>query len=197
MAYAHNLNFRGSTNSAVTASLGGTGFVTNSTFANSTQAAIVVSDGTMHVRNSFVGVQASVPAISMSSGTLDIAYSTIIGGTSLNSPGISCTGGSGNVRNSIILTSGNAAEINNCAGLNTSEGAFLEADAPAAFNELSTWFVDVPNADFHLTGTPANVFDAIATFATWNTGDPTTDIDGDPRMSTDGTMDFVGADAVP
>jgi hypothetical protein len=35
---------------------------------------------------------------------------------------------------------------------------------------------------------------AINTGATWMTGDPTADIDGDPRPSTDGSPDVAGAD---
>jgi hypothetical protein len=34
----------------------------------------------------------------------------------------------------------------------------------------------------------------IDTAAIWQTGDPTTDIDGDPRPSTDGSPDIAGAD---
>jgi hypothetical protein len=37
----------------------------------------------------------------------------------------------------------------------------------------------------------------IETAALWETGDPTTDIDGDSRPVTDGTPDFAGADRIP
>ena len=40
----------------------------------------------------------------------------------------------------------------------------------------------------------ASVF---ANVAVWQAGDPDVDIDGTPRPTTDGAMDFAGADAVP
>ncbi len=53
------------------------------------------------------------------------------------------------------------------------------------------WFVDYPNGNFHLT---PNAPAALSTAATWQTGDPKTDIDGDLRPTTDGTADYAGAD---
>jgi hypothetical protein len=53
------------------------------------------------------------------------------------------------------------------------------------------WFVSTPAANYHLTPEGAATF---ADYAVWNTGDPLTDIDGDPRPGVDGAPDFPGAD---
>jgi hypothetical protein len=61
----------------------------------------------------------------------------------------------------------------------------------AAAPFMSAWFVSYAAGDFHLSGTHPAV---INTAAIWITGDPPTDIDGDPRPTTDGTPDVAGAD---
>ena len=53
------------------------------------------------------------------------------------------------------------------------------------------WFENHVAGDLHLRPEGAAVF---ADYAQWNTGDPATDIDGDPRPRVDGTPDFPGAD---
>ena len=55
----------------------------------------------------------------------------------------------------------------------------------------TTWFANWANGDLRLSPTaPA----ALATAAKWQLGDPTTDIDGDLRPTTDGADDYAGAD---
>jgi hypothetical protein len=54
----------------------------------------------------------------------------------------------------------------------------------------ASWFVDIMAGDFHLDTPPA----AVSTSAQWTTGDPSIDIDGDPRPNVDGTPDYAGAD---
>ena len=72
--------------------------------------------------------------------------------------------------------------------------SFTEADAGMVFDDTSGWFFDFEGGDFHLSGThPA----AIETAAIWQLGDPTTDIDGEPRPVTDQGPDFAGADLIP
>ena len=53
------------------------------------------------------------------------------------------------------------------------------------------WFQNHLSGDLHLRPEGAAVF---ADYGQWNTGDPATDIDGDPRPRVDGTPDFPGAD---
>ncbi|NVB41992.1 hypothetical protein G6O69_29465 [Pseudenhygromyxa sp. WMMC2535] len=193
IVYAHGIDFRSSTTSALSAALSGEAYVTNSIISNTGDIAILANQGHLMLRNTFVSQNESLSAIDVAGGTLDIGYSTIVTGLSINAIGIDCDGGSsGSVRNSIILTAGSAPELD-CANVET-EGLFLEANAPEAFGEDSTWFVNTTIGDLHLTGNPTEVFDAISTFATWTTGDPLTDIDGDLRVNVDGQPTFVGAD---
>jgi hypothetical protein len=80
-----------------------------------------------------------------------------------------------------------------CAGVDISASALeLDVAGNSALGSMNTtWFINYAGGDFHLSGThPA----AINTAATWTTGDPATDIDGDPRPLTDGSPDFAGAD---
>jgi hypothetical protein len=53
-------------------------------------------------------------------------------------------------------------------------------------NMVPSWFT----SDLHLATIPADVLTA----AQWNTGDPTTDIDGELRPTVDATADVAGAD---
>jgi len=53
------------------------------------------------------------------------------------------------------------------------------------------WFVDVGNFDSHLTGVAPP---SLLTTAQWQAGDPTVDIDGDPRPDMNGADDVAGAD---
>ena len=59
------------------------------------------------------------------------------------------------------------------------------------FSDVSGWFINTVSGDFGLSGMHPV---AIDTAAQWTSGDPPTDIDGDPRPTTDGAMDFAGAD---
>ncbi len=77
------------------------------------------------------------------------------------------------------------------------DGAVLELDHVVTKADVGPppytfpWFENQYGADLHLRPAGAAVF---ADYAQWNTGDPTTDIDGDPRPLIDGTPDFPGAD---
>jgi hypothetical protein len=190
--YAHSVAFRSSTNSAVVVSLGGKASLTLCRISGSDLAAVSVSDGTLFVQNSFVGVQAiGVPAVSLSAGTLKIEYSTIGAGFGGNASAVVCTnGGAGStIRNSIALNYSAAAEIA-CANA-TVENVFVDA----TFDEDSNWFVDFANGDFHIApNAPTTFTEPLSTFATWTTGDPLFDIDGDARVGIDGASDYAGAD---
>jgi hypothetical protein len=97
------------------------------------------------------------------------------------------------IRNSLIISSSDTDEIQSCANA-TIEASALEM-AVAGNTDLPamdpTWFVDFNFGDLHLSGTQPI---EISTAAVWLLGDPSTDIDGDPRPSTADTPDFAGAD---
>jgi len=59
----------------------------------------------------------------------------------------------------------------------------------------ANWFVSYVSGDFSLTTMGAAPGDAIfESVAQWQSGDPSTDIDGDPRPTVDATPDYAGAD---
>src|SRR5690606_22488974 len=98
-------------------------------------------------------------------------------------------GGQADVRNSILVSFDPGPEVE-CPGITIADSA-----TEAELGMLSgTWFDNYSTGDFHLTMSAPI---AAGTAARWQTGDPTTDIDGDPRPTVDGTADFAGADAVP
>jgi hypothetical protein len=192
VVFAHKIAFRGSTNSAVLVSVGGSAHLTQCRISNSAAAGVSVVGGSLFVQNSFIGtLNAGVPAVSLSAGTLEIEYSTIGAGFGANASAVVCTnGGAGStIRNSIALNYSAAAEIA-CADA-TVENVFVDA----TFGEDSNWFVDFANGDFHIApNAPAAFTEPLSTFATWTTGDPLFDIDGDARVGIDGASDYAGAD---
>jgi hypothetical protein len=81
-----------------------------------------------------------------------------------------------------------------CTGATITNSA-LEMDVAGniSLGEMAntSWFVNYAQGDFHLSGThPA----AVNTAASWQNSDPTIDIDGDARPSTNGAPDVAGAD---
>jgi hypothetical protein len=80
-----------------------------------------------------------------------------------------------------------------CTGLtfdfNVVDTAELVGNGNDVLSFDSEWFPNIGTSDFHIEmGAP------FADVAQWNTGDPTTDIDGEPRPTTDGATDYAGAD---
>ncbi len=120
-------------------------------------------------------------------------YSTVA--TGIDTAAISCTDPAANVsiRNSLVVSRSDDDAIVNCGNLEITTSA-LE-DAVPGNTELgpwtdSSWFTNFNAGDLGLNQYPPELEGA----ATWQTGDPSTDIDGDPRPTTDGTPDFAGAD---
>jgi hypothetical protein len=194
--FAHNILFQNSTNSVLLLSAGGVGHVTSCQMSNSAAAAISVSDGTLFMQNSFVGVQnVGIPAISVTAGTFDLEYSTLGAGFGASAIALSCVNGAGStIRNSIALNFSASPAIS-CPSL-TQDGVFAEGDADATFDDQSQWFADFANGDFHIDilAAPPEFVTPASTFATWSAGDPTMDIDGDPRPNVEGQAGYVGAD---
>jgi len=89
------------------------------------------------------------------------------------------------VRNSILLSADTVPEVQ-CAGA-TLSSSVTEADV----GFMSSWFMSYGVGDFHLTAAGEAVF---ADVAQWQQGDPVTDIDGNPRPTTDSSLDYAGAD---
>jgi len=89
-------------------------------------------------------------------------------------------------RNSLLVTT--AAATLACETMSTTT-SYVEGNV-----DLSTWFVEFTfgarTTDLRLNDPPLAVYSA----ARWEAGDPTTDIDGDPRVALEGAMDVAGAD---
>jgi hypothetical protein len=162
---------------------------------NNTGGGIVVDGGGMLVlENSFVGGdQNDKNALDIADGAATLLYATLAGGFGSASSLLCDDGTNTTVRNSLLVARTGSDELT-CPNVTVTDSA-LEMDVAGniSLGDMPgiTWFMDYATGDFHLSGShPA----AIDTAATWQTGDPTTDIDGEPRPTTDGSPDFAGAD---
>jgi hypothetical protein len=179
---------------------GGNAWIEQSRIVNNSGGGIVVDGGGMLVlENSFVGGdQNDMRAVDVVDGTVSITYSTLAGGFGA-AYALWCTDGTNTtVRNSLLVARTANDEVS-CPNAVVTDNA-LETDVAGNValgpmpDMTSDWFASYGTGDFSLAVThPA----AIDTAATWQTGDPTTDIDGDPRPTTDGAPDFAGADVIP
>lgn len=121
-----------------------------------------------------------------------ILYSTLVGDADLGNGLICSPLAMVTVRNSIIANyDGNpidcAADISYSAMTNLFAGdGNQEVSA-----EVTSWFPSFPSGDFHLASNLAYLFEGIAQ---WQIGDPSIDLDGDPRPILGGAPDFPGAD---
>ena len=141
------------------------------------------------LRNCFVGgASADVDAIALDGSILEMAYTTVGGGSVIvtQTRALFCTNGAtADARNSILLSLDPMPEIV-CPGVMLTNSA---SEAEVGFD--ATWFNGYATGDFSLSASGATTF---ADIAVWQSGDPTTDLDGDPRPAIDGTPDYAGAD---
>ncbi len=151
------------------------------------------------VRNAFIGGDASnTDAVVINGATASLIYSTIVAGDGGlgQSRALVCDGeATVVVRNSVLVAIDDVPEIA-CSDVDISSSA-TEADmggeGNVALGDLQDgWFVNETN-DFHLVSPPFQISNA----ADWLEGDPTIDIDGDPRPEMNGAEDVAGADAPP
>ncbi|MFV8750464.1 hypothetical protein ACNOYE_07920 [Nannocystaceae bacterium ST9] len=180
---------------------GGELWVDRSQVVNNDGGGIEVNGGgSLVLRNSFVGGGTLVNdnAIHMTDGDFQIAYSTL-GGGALNSSPLACdmNASGSNIHNSLLVSyTSNVA----CDGVNIMSSVLEDisnypGNIELMFDDQSMWFVGYDQGDFHLIG--ANAPAAIANAASWQSGDPLVDIDGDPRPVTGGADDYAGADRIP
>lgn len=159
---------------------------------------VAQSNAELVLRNCFVGGSVNgVAALVINDATAAVGYTTIIGGLGSLAEGLSCTSGATvSVADSIVLLQSDNPAV-------TCDPAIFDHSASevvlpgtanenvGSFDDLSDWFTNVATGDFALSMTGAVVF---ADIAVWQAGDPPTDIDGDPRPTTDGTSDYAGGD---
>ena len=173
---------------------GATAYVEDSWVDRNSIGGIRVDGGAdLKVSNSLVALNGNFStqdAIVVEGASLELLYATVA-----YSPGVSvrCDAASQvTVRNSIMAAyEGSSVQ---CA-LSASYSAFDQDVGGTANVEVGAadpdWFEDVFLGDAHLTGVGHAVFAGIAD---WREGDPTHDIDGDPRPTEDGSYDTPGAD---
>jgi len=149
------------------------------------------------LRNCFVSLNGGqftdTRGITAMNSMVAVAYTTIAANDGNEASGpvsMACDGGtSGEVRNSIVAANNNTID---CPGLAFDFNVVDTTSLGATNTVLSFdpgWFAGIGMSDFHIvTGPP---FEDIAQR---QSGDPPTDIDGDPRPTVDGTPDYAGAD---
>lgn len=141
---------------------------------------------TGRLRNCMVGADVNTDAISSSNATLELLYTTAVGNGAFGentSYALGCSGGSVDVRNSILASRSDDAVDCSADIVNS-----FEAEG-GGFDE--GWF-DLDGGDLSIQN-GANT-SGFSSAAIWELGDPPTDFDGDARPSTDDSADFAGAD---
>lgn len=147
------------------------------------------------MRNCFAGGANNIDALDVTGATATVRYSTLAAAFG-SSNAISCDAASVvTVSDSILLAQDSTAEVacDVIAADHTVTNDMVLAGAGnlqvGATDEA--WFANYGTGDLHLVGDGVTAFAAIGE---WNEGDPTVDIDGDPRPSTDPSQDYPGAD---
>lgn len=164
---------------------------------NDAGAVLVDAGGVLVLESSFAGGdQSDQRAVDIVDGAASIVYSTLAGGFGVASA-LWCDDGSNTtVRNSLLVARTADDELN-CAGASVTANALemvVAGNTSVGTMTDTGWFESYAQGDYGLSNMHPIQID---TAATWLTGDPTFDIDGDPRPATNGSLDLAGADVVP
>lgn len=177
-------------------------WVDRSRIVGNTGGGILLQDGAdVTLRNCFVGsatnfAMSPVPAMEVVGvATAEISYSTLVG--SFGGGALSCSVSSDVDVSDSVLLEYSVAEPVSCDMASFDHNASEVALAGPGnvvvgpFEWVTNWFTSPAADDFLLTVPGAVVFQNVAV---WNTGDPPTDIEGNPRNKNDGDADHAGAD---
>jgi hypothetical protein len=170
---------------------GATAWVDRSRIVQNSGGGILAQSGaTLTLRNSFVGGNVpDIDVITLDASSLDMLSTTVGGGAVAEERArvLFCQGtATADVRNSILVSFDPMPAVE-CPG-----AALVTSATEAEVGNLtSMWFAGYASGDFHLTAAGGDVFGGVGQ---WQLGDPTTDIDGDARPTTDGAADYAGAD---
>jgi hypothetical protein len=198
--YLHEVSGSGTQNAGRGLEVNGaTAWVQRSKLVNNTGGGILVDGGgELVLENSFLGgLAADVSALEIAAGSATVVYSTIAA-SAVSTTAVECVDGLGStIRNSIVVFNNGADPDGGelmCPNVelvtNAFEGVFANNVSLGDMNPM--WFVGFNSGDFSLNPLMAPAI--LATTATWESGDPATDIDGDARPTTPGTADYAGAD---
>lgn len=161
-----------------------------------------VDDATLRIRNSMLRttLDPTYPALDIA-GTcdIDIRYATLLGFA--DQAAISCQGAAllpgSRIRNSMLVNFGEAAAVQ-CPSLGYESNGLEDATGFVGHTSIGDatvdWFINPFIGDLHLSNVAPI---SAASAGRWSQGDPLVDFDGDPRPTTDGSPDFVGADRLP
>jgi hypothetical protein len=168
-----------------------------STILGSTNNAIEATDSEVHivasalVDNGLAGTSST--AINAVNTELVIRYSTFADNRGTEAASITCTNTSGELRNSVIVST-DAPSID-CPGLAARTSV---VDGPADGEGVQVvegydpmWFTDVEDGNVSVRNPDASPFRGVAV---WDVGDPLRDISGERRLAHPGLAEFAGAD---
>lgn len=172
-------------------------FVDRARVVNNQGGAVQLTQlATFRATNSvFGGDRNNVPAIDIDASDAHIVYSTLAAGFG-SSQALRCRGGGMHtVRNSIVVAESAGGEVD-CPNAEIRESALESAygtgNVAVGPVDTAAWFSDFAGGDLHLDLDATEPM--FAGVARWQTGDPTSDIDGDPRPVVSGDSDWCGAD---
>jgi len=178
---------------------GGLAWLDRSRIVQNTGGGIVAEGGAeLVVRNCFVGQALDVVSVDVVESTATVLYSTVATSTFGTTPALQCSSPVGvDIRNSIIVSQGGTPPDElSCPSATVTYSATEGAVAGDGNEDVGpfpamppTWFMNYTAGDYGLQNQGLTVFDGISQ---WQAGDPTTDIDGDPRDTVN--LDFAGAD---
>lgn len=157
----------------------GEGHIRRSRITAGTTALVWQGGDALEMHTTALGPGAATGFRTLGSPSLDVRYVTIAG----NTTSLACDaspGPSGVIRNSLLTGTADPAISGTACDLLTYVGnAVDQADYGALIEHYdSAWFTDAESSDFHLTPSGAA---AVGAAATWASGDPAFDIDGEPR----------------
>jgi len=149
--------------------------------------------GEFVLRNGMI-TTTSAQGVTVATGAIaTVLYSSLVrtGDPMLPGPAMVCAEPLAvSIRNSIVLAVGGMAGSElSCPTADVQTSALETQMQVGEINP--TWFVELVSGDLHLTELGITTF---ANLATWQSGDPPVDFDGDPRPAVEGTPDFPGAD---
>lgn len=197
--FVDGIDFRlndGNVDPAIRIDAAGTRFwVDRATIAQNFGVGVRVEGAQLMMRNGFVGGANNLAALDVVGGMAEVLYSTLAAAFG-SSNALSCDATAMvAVSDSILIAQDSTGEVA-CDAIMAEHTATNETvlagtgNVPVGQTDEG-WFVDYSAGDFHLVG------DGPATFmeiAQWDIGDPTVDIDGEPRGGVDGQADYAGAD---
>lgn len=194
--FIDGLRLAGNTSTVALQVDGGSAWVDRTQIVQNAIGVDARNNATLVLRNCMVGFVSgnSFSAVEIFGSSATIISSTLIG-DNLAGYDLYCDARSSvTVRNSIVVNYDDLPIPCPWADISYS---VVNEPFPGMGNEavgsvsLENFFANPFSGDYHLAGNGVTDF---ADIARWQTGDPATDLDGDPRPDINGSLDYAGAD---